>query len=195
MTWSDALSLRGNHCELKPLIQNHHDELVESVKDGELWDLWYTLIPTADEMKKEIKRRLSLQKQGSMLPFTIFDISTGKSTGMTTFLNLDPMNHRLEIGATWQRRCMQRTPVNTEAKSLLLTYAFESLNCKAVEFRTHFLNVQSRRGIERLGAKLDGILRNHMVMPDKTIRDTCVYSIIENEWPTIKKYLNWLINK
>ncbi len=187
--WLKPLRMIGQVCTLVPLMHEHHHELVEAVKDGELWNLWYTTIPHYQRMEEEIERRLTLQSQGLMLPFSIIDNSSGKAVGMTTYLNIDEANLHVEIGATWLRRNMQRTGANTEAKRLLLTHAFEVMNCNVVEFRTHFCNQQSRRGIERLGAKLDGILRNHMIMPDKTLRDTCVYSIIKNEWPTIKSHL------
>lgn len=178
-----------------PLVHDHHDDLVNAVKDGQLWKLWYTLIPEPSEMSQEISRRIKLQSENLMLPFTIIDNASGKAVGMTTYLNADEMNRRVEIGGTWICKGMQRTGVNTESKLLLLAHAFEVMTCNAVEFRTHFCNYQSRKGIERLGAKLDGILRNHMVMPDQTLRDTCVYSIIINEWPTVRKHLHHLINK
>jgi RimJ/RimL family protein N-acetyltransferase len=129
-----------------------------------------------------------------MLPFTVLDAS-GKPAGMTTYMNVDAANRRVEIGSTWYRAAVQRTAVNTECKLLLLTHAFETLDCIAVEFRTHVLNSQSRRGIERLGAKQDGILRNHSIMPNGTMRDTVVYSIIAGEWPTVKTHLNWQLAK
>jgi len=128
-----------------------------------------------------------------MLPFTVIERSTDQVAGMTTYLNIDAPNKRLEIGATWYRKSVQRTGLNTECKYLLLKHAFEELACNAVEFRTHFLNQQSCRAIERLGAKFDGILRAHMVMPNGTIRDTAVYSIIAGEWPTVKANLTWLL--
>ena len=130
-----------------------------------------------------------------MLPFTVVDNSSGKPVGMTTYLNIDKLHRRVEIGGTWYRQSVQRTGLNTECKRLLLTHAFETMNCIAVEFRTHAFNKQSQQGIERLGAKLDGILRNHMVMPDGTLRDTYVYSIISSEWPTVKSHLEFLNNK
>jgi RimJ/RimL family protein N-acetyltransferase len=114
---------------------------------------------------------------------------------MTTYMNIDAKNRRVEIGSTWYRKAVQRSALNTECKLMLLTHAFESLNCIAVEFRTHFFNHQSRRGIERLGAKLDGVLRQHQVMPDGSLRDTCVYSIIASEWPTVKQHLNFQLTK
>jgi RimJ/RimL family protein N-acetyltransferase len=139
-------------------------------------------------MAKEIDRRLSLQAAGSMVPFTVFD-AEGVVAGMTTYMNIDAANRRVEIGSTWYAKRVQRTALNTECKLMLLTHAFETLGCIAVEFRTHFFNRASRRGIERLGAKLDGILRNHQIGHNGTLRDTVVYSIIAGEWPTVKEHL------
>jgi RimJ/RimL family protein N-acetyltransferase len=194
MSWLEPVTLRGAHARLEPLSQNHCDGLVEAVKDGELWKLWYTFIPRAEDMPKEIDRRLSLQKAGSMLPFTVFD-ADGKIAGMTTYMNVDTQNRRVEIGSTWYASRVQRSALNTQCKLLLLTHAFEQLDCIAVEFRTHFFNQQSRRGIERLGAKQDGILRNHQIAPNGTLRDTVVYSIIAAEWPTVKAHLNYQLNE
>jgi len=177
-----------------PLSAAHHDDLVEAVKDGELWKLWYTFIPTPERMQAEIERRLALQAAGSMLPFAVLT-PDGRAVGMTTYMNIDAPNRRVEIGSTWYRTSVQRTPINTECKRMLLGHAFETLDCIAVEFRTHFFNTQSRRGIERLGAKLDGILRNHAIMPNGTLRDTAVYSILASEWPTVKAHLTWQLEK
>jgi RimJ/RimL family protein N-acetyltransferase len=194
MPWLEPVSLSGPHAQLKPLSQEHVDGLVEAVKDGELWKLWYTLIPRAENMRKEIDRRLGLQAAGSMLPFTVFD-ADGKIAGMTTYMNVDAANRRVEIGSTWYGKRVQRSALNTQCKLLLLKHAFEKLDCIAVEFRTHFFNHQSRRGIERLGAKQDGILRNHQIAPNGTLRDTVVYSIIASEWPTVKAHLNYQLNE
>ena len=161
------------------------------MKDGELWRLWYTTIPEPEKMAAEIDRRLGLQAEGSMLPFAVIDSATGKAVGMTTYMNVDAANRRVEIGSTWYRKSVQRTDLNTHCKLMLLTHAFETLDCIAVEFRTQFFNHQSRRGIERLGAKLDGILRSHQLQPNGTLRDTCVYSIIASEWPTVKAHLTY----
>jgi RimJ/RimL family protein N-acetyltransferase len=143
-------------------------------------------------MEKEIARRLDLQQKGSMLPFTVFDAS-GQCAGMTTYMNVDAVNRRVEIGSTWYARRVQRTGLNTEAKLLLLTHAFEKLACIAVELRTSFFNRESRRAIERLGAKLDGILRSHMLHSDGSQRDTCVYSILDGEWPAVKSNLEFML--
>jgi RimJ/RimL family protein N-acetyltransferase len=194
MPWLEPVTLRGAHARLEPLASEHYDGLLEAVKDGELWKLWYTFIPKAEDMRKEIDRRLGLQKAGSMLAFTVFD-ADGKVAGMTTYMNVDTPNRRVEIGSTWYARRVQRTALNTQCKLLLLQHAFEKLDCIAVEFRTHFFNHQSRRGIERLGAKQDGILRNHQIAPNGTLRDTVVYSIIASEWPTVKAHLNYQLNE
>ena len=193
MAWLEPVTLQGPHARLKPLLHDHHDGLVEAVKDGDLWKLWYTFVPKPEEMKKEIDRRLGLQKTGSMLPWTVFD-ADGKIAGMTTYMNVDTPNRRVEIGSTWYAKRVQRSALNTQCKLLALTHAFEKLDCVAVEFRTHFFNQQSRRGIERLGAKQDGILRNHAIAPNGTLRDTVVYSIIASEWPTVKAHLTYQLN-
>jgi RimJ/RimL family protein N-acetyltransferase len=194
MPWPEPVTLGGPHAQLRPLSHDHCDGLVEAVKDGELWKLWYTFIPKAEDMRKEIDRRLALQASGAMLPFTVFD-ADGKIAGMTTYMNVDAANRRVEIGSTWYARRVQRSALNTQCKLLLLTHAFEKLDCIAVEFRTHFFNHASRRGIERLGAKQDGILRNHQIASNGTLRDTVVYSIIVGEWPTVKVHLTYQLNE
>jgi RimJ/RimL family protein N-acetyltransferase len=192
MPFTQDTILQGHHVSLVPLRQSHHGDLVEAVCDGELWRLWYTMIPSPTGMAAEIERRLALQQAGSMLPFAVLD-EGGRAVGMTTYMNIDATNRRVEIGSTWYRQAVQRSALNTECKRLLLGHAFEILQCIAVEFRTHFFNQQSRRGIERLGAKLDGVLRSHQVNrhPEapNTLRDTCVYSILAAEWPTVQAHL------
>ena len=192
--WLSPVRLVGAHCSLEPLAPEQHDELVAAARDGELWKLWYTAIPSPEGMSAEIARRLDLQSRGSMLPFTTRD-ANGVVVGMTTYMNVDAVNKRVEIGSTWTAASTQRGPFNTECKLLLLGHAFEVLGCIAVEFRTHFFNQQSRRAIERLGAKLDGILRNHQRASNGTLRDTAVYSITEAEWPTVKAHLRWQLDK
>jgi N-acetyltransferase len=195
MPWPTPITLTGNFVRLEPLSISHHDDLVEAVRDGELWKLWYTFIPTPEKMRAEIDRRLALQADGSMLPFAVVELSSGMAVGLTTYMDVDAANRRVEIGSTWYRNRVQRTALNTECKLLLLRHAFEELDCIAVEFRTHFFNHQSRRAIERLGARLDGILRNHRFQPDGTLRDTCVYSIIASEWPTVKSHLEYRLRQ
>ncbi|GAB4563986.1 MAG: GNAT family N-acetyltransferase [Rhizobacter sp.] len=194
MNFASPVTLKGAHATLEPLSLAHEAEAIAAVKDGELWKLWYTSVPPPDEMRKGIERRLDLQEKGSMLPFAVRDAS-GRFIGMTTYMHIDAANRRVEIGSTWTAQSAQRGPINTECKLLLLTHAFEQLNCIAVEFRTHFFNQQSRRAIERLGAKLDGILRNHQLAANGTLRDTCVYSIVASEWPTVKAHLRWQLDK
>ena len=194
MPWPEPVSFTGAHARLEPLAHAHRDGLIEAVKDGELWRLWYTAIPSPETMDKEIDRRLGLQKAGSMLPFTVFDAS-GRIAGMTTYMNIDATNRRVEIGSTWYAKRVQRTALNTECKLFLLGHAFEKLDCIAVEFRTHLFNHNSRRGIERLGAKMDGILRSHQIGANGTLRDTVVYSIIASEWPAVKQHLTFSLNR
>jgi RimJ/RimL family protein N-acetyltransferase len=193
--FTENLTLHGTLVSLVPLSQAHHDQLVGAVRDGELWNLWYTSIPAPDQMRAEIDRRLGLQQKGSMLPFAIIEKASGEAVGMTTYMNIDATNRRVEIGSTWYRRRVQRSGLNTDCKLLLLGHAFEQLDCIAVEFRTHFFNRQSRAGIERLGAKLDGILRQHQIARNGTLRDTCVYSILNAEWPTVKAHLSFQLSK
>jgi RimJ/RimL family protein N-acetyltransferase len=194
MAWLEPVTLKGPHARLEPLSHDHHDDLVTAVKDGELWKLWYTSIPAPEKMTAEIDRRLALQAAGLMLPFTVRD-AEGSIAGMSTYMNVDAANRRVEIGSTWYAKRVQRSALNTQCKLLLLTHAFEKLDCIAVEFRTHFFNHQSRRGIERLGAKLDGIMRSHQIAPNGTLRDTVVYSIIASEWPTVKAHLTYQLQE
>ena len=191
MAWPQPVTLRSGRVTLEPLERRHVADLAEAVKDGELWRLWYTSVPPPEGMRAEIDRRLGLQAAGSMLPFAVIDTPPGEAVGMTTYMNIDAANRRVEIGSTWYRKAVQRSDLNTRCKLLLLGHAFEALGCIAVELRTHFFNRQSRAGIERLGAKLDGILRSHQVAPNGTLRDTCVYSIIGAEWPAAKAHLEF----
>lgn len=194
MAFAEPVTLRGQHATLEPLSLAHEAEAIEAVKDGELWTLWYTSVPSPEEMRAGIERRLKLQERGSMLPFVVRN-ADGRLVGMTTYMNIDAPNRRVEIGSTWTAKSAQRGPLNTECKLMLLTHAFEQLDCIAVEFRTHFFNQQSRRAIERLGAKLDGILRSHQLTPNGALRDTCVYSIIASEWPAVKAHLRFQLHK
>ena len=189
MAWIEPVSLNSPHVDLVPLSLAHRADLAESVQDGELWSLWYTTIPNPGGMQAEIERRLRLQAEGSMLPFAVIDKATQRAVGMTTYMHIDSANHRLEIGSTWYRKSVQGTSLNTQCKLLLLSHAFDTLACIAVEFRTHFFTRPSRQAIERLGAKLDGVLRQHQRSADGAFRDTCVYSIIDSEWPTVRANL------
>ena len=194
MSWIEPVTLTGAHASLVPLAPEHASALGVASSEDELWRVWYTNVPTAQAMAAEIERRLGLQRAGSMLAFTVRDASE-RPVGMTTFMNIDATNQRLEIGSTWYAKSVQRSALNTECKLLLLAHAFETLGCIAVEFRTHRLNTQSRRAIERLGAQLDGMLRSHQRTRDGALRDTAVYSITQAEWPTVKTHLRWQLDK
>ena len=182
-TWPAPVTLQGDHVILAPLSMDHADDLKRAC--AEIPGLWYTSVPTPDGMETEITRRLSLP---DMQPFTVMT-PDGTPVGMTTFMNIDAGNRRIEIGSTWYGKSVQRSGLNTEAKLLLLGHAFEDLDCIAVEFRTHFMNQASRAAIARLGAKQDGILRNHMVSPDGSMRDTVCFSIVSGEWSAVRMNL------
>ncbi len=189
MSFLEPVTLTGDLVALEPLRHYHHDGLVAAAQDGELWNLWYTSVPRPEAMSAEIDRRLELQAVGSMLAFTARRLDTGAIVGMTTYMNVDAVHRRVEIGSTWNAVSTQRTGTNTESKLLLLTHAFEQRECIAVEFRTHWMNQQSRAAIARLGAKQDGVLRSHQRMADGSLRDTVVYSIVATEWPAVRNEL------
>jgi RimJ/RimL family protein N-acetyltransferase len=192
----DPVVLKGTHVYLEPLEIAHEAALIEASKDGELWRLWYTSVPKPEKMRTYIENALKLREQSHEMPFVVRKIHDGKPgdiIGSTRMCKVDPASRRLEIAYTWYARHVQRTPLNTECKLLLLRHAFEQLKCIAVEFRTHWMNHKSRAAIARLGAKQDGVLRNHIIMPDGTYRDTVVFSIIESEWPTVNKHLLHLL--
>ena len=186
MNFTEASLLESPFVRLEPLCETHHDDLVAAVETDRLWRTWYTHVPSPELMAGEIGRRLALHVEGRMVPWAIVDPATARAVGMSTYLNLDPANRRLEIGSTWIGSNAQGTGINAAAKMLLLKRAFEDLGCIAVEFRAHWHNHQSRRAIERLGAKQDGVLRNHTIFENGTVRDTVVFSIVEAEWPTVK---------
>lgn len=181
--------LDGEYVRLEPLSHEHDDDLSQACEDGRLHELWYTWVPSPESMKAEIDRRLSLYERGTMMPFAIVDRPSRKAIGMTTIMNMRLEHFRVEIGSTWLAQSFQGTKINPEAKLLLLSYAFEVFSCNAVELRTHEKNLQSRAAIEKLGAKLDGILRNDMVMPNGSLRNTAVYSITSDEWPKVQQGL------
>jgi len=196
----NPVTLRGKYVTLEPLSENHHDGLVDAACDGELWNLWYTAVPRPEEMRSEIQRRLSMQEAGSMLPFTtrLNDPVTGepgKIIGMTTYCDIDAELPRLEIGYTWNAASVQGTGTNPDSKRLLLAHAFETLECVAVAFSTHWMNMQSRAAIARLGAKQDGVLRATSRMADGSLRDTVYFSIIASEWPQVRSGLDHRLSK
>jgi RimJ/RimL family protein N-acetyltransferase len=188
--WLQPVTLAGRHVRLEPLARAHVEGLQRAAADGELWKLWYTSVPAPDATAGYVDTALALQAQGLALPFVVRD-ANGEIVGCTRFGNVDAANLRVEIGWTWYAKRCQRTGLNTEAKLLLLTHAFETLHCAAVEFRTSWFNHASRNAIARLGAKQDGVLRNHMRMADGSYRDTVVFSIIANEWPMVKRHLQF----
>jgi len=188
--WPEPVTLAGRHVRLEPLRPDHAAGLREAVADGEIWRIWYTSIPAPDAVEAEIARRLSLQQEGRMLPFATCTADGAQVLGMTTYMNIDAPNRRLEIGSTFLRGSAQGSGANAEAKRLMLAHALETLGCIAVEFRTHHMNRQSQQAIERLGARRDGVLRSHMIMPDGTLRDTHVFSILAHEWPAVRAGLD-----
>ena len=196
MRFIEPLSLTGrNWVILEPLERGHEAELLEAAKDGQLWNLWYTAVAGPDAVIGYMDAALKMRDERGAMPFAVRRKSDGKLVGSTRYFNVDAKNHRLEIGHTWYSRDAQRTGINTEAKLLLLNHAFEKLHCIAVEFRTHWFNFDSRSAIARLGAKQDGVLRNHQVSPNGTLRDTVVFSIIASEWPTVKAHLEYELGR
>jgi RimJ/RimL family protein N-acetyltransferase len=195
MAFIEPVTLRGQHATLEPLAPEHHDALIAAASDGELWKLWYTSVPAPDRMRDYIDAALGMRSRQEAMPFVIRDNRNGEVIGSTRYCNVDANNRRVEIGYTWHASRIQRSGINTEAKLMLLTHAFETLGCIAVEFRTHWMNHQSRTAIARLGAKQDGILRNHQQMPDGSYRDTVVFSIIESEWPAVKRHLQYKLER
>ncbi|GAB7543573.1 GNAT family N-acetyltransferase [Cupriavidus sp. CuC1] len=193
----EPVTLRGQHALLEPLGLEHEAEVQAAVADGELWKLWYTSVPAPDQVRAWTDTALQMREQQGAMPFVIREIRDGVPgavVGATRYFNVDGANGRLEIGHTWHAQRVQRSAVNTECKLMLLTHAFEQLACIAVEFRTHWMNHQSRTAIARLGAKQDGVLRNHQRMPDGSLRDTVVFSIIASEWPTVKRHLQYRLD-
>ena len=193
MSWIEPANLTGKIAELVPLEVGHVLALKEAAADGELWKLWFTTVPSPETAQAYVDTALAERTAGRSLPFAVRRLQDGRIVGCTRYMNIESVHRRLEIGSTWYASSAQRTAINTECKLLLLQHAFEARNAIAVEFCTNFFNVRSRAAIERLGAKLDGILRNHRLMADGTLRDTCVYSIIADEWPRVKRNLQYLI--
>ncbi|HBU77286.1 MAG TPA: GNAT family N-acetyltransferase [Muricauda sp.] len=194
-SWLRPVQLEGELVKLVPLQKTHKVDLAFAASDGKLWELWYTAVPSPKTIDTYIETALSEQASGKALPFAIINKKTNTIVGTTRYLNVDAKNKRVEIGATWYSKKVQRTGINTECKYILLKYAFENLNCIAVEFRTHFHNHPSRNAILRLGAKQDGILRNHRVDEHGNLRDTVVFSILDSEWKTVKTSLEFKMTR
>ncbi|MFZ6724548.1 GNAT family N-acetyltransferase [Undibacterium sp. MH2W] len=189
------LTLVGHYVTLEPLTRAHLPDIQRAAADGELWKLFFTSVPSPESTEQWIKTALDMQQQQTAVVFVIRENQTGHIVGSTRYFKMEPQNKRLEIGHTWYSKSVQRTGINTECKLLLLTHAFEVFGCIAVEFRTDHFNHRSQAAIERLGAKRDGLLRNHIIMPDGRIRDTVVYSILEHEWQGVKKNLQYMQKK
>jgi len=193
--WLEDIELKGNLITLVPLAKAHRDELLQAASDGELWNLWFTFAPSLETVDNYIELALSEKADGKSLAFAVIDNKTNRVIGSTRYCHGEKAHRHIEIGYTWYANNYQRTGVNTECKLLMLTHAFESINAIAVEFRTHWHNHASRNAIMRLGAKQDAVLRNHMIEPDGALRDTVVFSIINSEWPTVRKSLKHKINQ
>jgi RimJ/RimL family protein N-acetyltransferase len=194
MAFIEPITLKGRHATLEPLARDHEEALKRAAADGELWRLWYTSVPAPDKTAAYIDAALAMRERDGAMPFVVRS-ATGEIVGCTRYFHVDAPNRRLEIGYTWYAKRVQRSAVNTECKLLLLTHAFETLKCIAVEFRTHWFNHASREAILRLGAKQDGVLRNHQVSTDGSYRDTVVFSIIDSEWPAVKSHLRFMLER
>ena len=191
----EPVTLRGAHVALEPLAPEHLEAIRAAACDGALWRLWYTSVPAPAATPAWLDKALDMREREGAMPFAVRDARSNDVVGSTRYFNVDAANRRLEIGHTWYAKRAQRTAINTECKLLLLTHAFEALRCIAVEFRTHWFNQPSRRAIERLGAKQDGVLRNHQLLPDGSRRDTVVFSILDSEWTAVKGHLRFLLDR
>jgi RimJ/RimL family protein N-acetyltransferase len=195
MAFIEPVTLKGAIATLEPLAREHEAALAKAAADGELWRLWYTNVAHPDKMAEYIATALDQRSRLDAMPFVVRENATGDVVGCTRYFNVDVANRRLEIGHTWYAKRVQRTGLNTECKLMLLGHAFEKLRCIAVEFRTHWFNHASRAAIARLGAKQDGVLRNHQLMPDGAKRDTVVFSIIDGEWLAVRQHLQFQLER
>jgi RimJ/RimL family protein N-acetyltransferase len=189
--WTATPILSGRHVTLRPLLPEDADALVAAIAD-DLADQFYTFVPNAETVQAWMAKLIGERDAGRAMPFAVLD-AEGAIAGTTRFMRMSEAHRRVEIGGTLYARRVQRTGLNSGAKRLLLTHAFETLDCSCVQLRTDWLNQRSRRAIERLGAKLDGVLRNHMLMPGGHLRDTVVYSITATEWPGVRANLDYLL--
>lgn len=192
--WTEQPRLSGQHVTLRPMVRADRDAIVAAASDGKLWDLFYTVVPSPDTIDAYLDRAEREQGWGRVMPFVVIDNVTGKVVGCTRYMRMNAPHRRLEIGTTFYAASVQRSPINTEAKLLLLTHAFEAMGCVCVQFRTDHFNHASQRAIERLGAKRDGLIRNHQIL-DGRVRDTVVYSIIANEWDGVKRNLVFKLSR
>lgn len=195
MAFVDAVKLTDNGIRLEPLSLEHEEGLAMAAADGELWQLRVTHVPTANETRGYISKALDGRESGHRFPFAVINTQTSSVLGTTSYHDIVPDIRRVEIGHTWYAKGAQRTHVNTTCKLLLLTHAFDTLNCNVVGWRADSLNNISQRAIERLGAKKDGIIRGHALRHDGTIRDTVMYSLTKEEWPDIAERLTRLLDR
>lgn len=192
--WSDQPVLEGSHVLLRPMVREDGPAIVDAASDGKLWELFYTSVPDADGIEAYLETALAEKSYGRAMPFVVIEKDSGAIIGATRYLRMNKDALRLEIGATFYAKRTQRSAINSEAKLLLLQHAFEVLNCQCVQIRTDAFNFQSQRAIERLGAKKDGILRNHAFLKGR-LRDLVVYSIIANEWEGAKRNLQMRLER
>ncbi|HUH94715.1 MAG TPA: GNAT family protein [Casimicrobiaceae bacterium] len=195
MAFIEPITLKGRHATLEPLAREHGEDLKRAAADGDLWRLWYTSVPAPEKTAAYIDAALAMRQRDGAMPFVVRAAPGGEIVGCTRYFHVEAASRRLEIGYTWYAKRVQRTALNTECKLLLLGHAFEALKCIAVEFRTHWFNHASREAILRLGAKQDGVLRNHQISPDGSYRDTVVFSIIESEWPAVRQHLRFMLER
>lgn len=189
------IPLEGNGVRLEPLSESHHDDLVAAASDGKLWEIWFTTVADPSQMRKYIADALAGQAAGTMLPWVVRDLKSGDIVGSTRYHDIVAPIDRVEIGYTWYAKRAQRTSINTSCKLLLFTHAFEQLGCAVVGLRTDNFNFTSQRAIEALGAKKDGVVRHHLARRDGSARDSVMYSVLANEWPDVKKYLEYRLRK
>jgi RimJ/RimL family protein N-acetyltransferase len=190
------VTLSGRFVRLEPLSESHILDLTHVCQDPSIWEYTvYGYVGNYEQMRAWVLELLSRQKQGSDLPFAVIHLESGRAIGATRYLEIDTYNRRVEIGGTWYGVAYQRTVVNTESKYLLLQHAFEELGCIRVQLKTDLRNTRSQRAIERLGAVKEGVFRNHMILPDGTIRHSIYYSIIDSEWPGVKAHLEALLDR
>jgi RimJ/RimL family protein N-acetyltransferase len=183
------ITLEGHDIRLEPLADEHHDGLAAAAADGRLWELWFTSVPEPEQTRAYIADALAGQRDGHMLPWAVRELPSGAIIGATRYHDIVAAIDRVEIGYTWYGKRWQRSHVNTSCKLLLLSHAFDALGCKVVGLRTDNFNFTSQRAIEALGAKKDGVIRHHLARRDGTVRDSVMYSILANEWPSVKRHL------
>ena len=192
--WTDQPVLEGRHILLRPMVRGDGPAIVDAASDGKLWELFYTVVPGPESINAYLDHAEREQGWGRIMPFAVIEKASGDLVGATRYMRMNAPHRRLEIGTTFYASRVQRSPINSEAKLLLLTHAFESMNCVCVQFRTDYFNFASQRAIERLGAKRDGVIRNHQII-DGRGRDTLLYSILANEWEGVKRNLQMRLSR